>query len=437
MARRRGRFFSPAEYQGRLERTREAMAGRGLDALLVSSPENVYYLCGLDHMGYFAFQALVVPREGRPLLVTRAMEKAIVRDQVPEVTHVGYSDGVPPIPAPTSEDADLVYAVPEGEGDASGPEGLEPWSMSVGVSVRSAGRSKGAAVPVEATCKALDDAGLAGGRLGLEMANSFLPHAIARGLIEGTPEAEWEDASGLVDDLRTVQSSRELECTRKAAEISDSMMLSAIAAAGPGVAKQDVMAALYQTMFQRGGTYPGFIPLVRSTQTLAHEHGTWDASRLSSTDVLFLEMAGCVRCYHAPIGRLVFIGKAPARAGRILELCRLALEAAERRIGPGVKAGEVYRAWHACLEEAGLSHYHRHHCGYSVGIGYPPSWSGSGVPVGLRRGSDLELQPGMVFHLMSWLLRTGKGDSFLSDTAVVTEDGCEVLTKVSRELYVR
>jgi Xaa-Pro dipeptidase len=72
-----------------------------------------------------------------------------------------------------------------------------------------------------------------------------------------------------------------------------------------------------------------------------------------------------------------------------------------------------------------------------VGIGYPPSWSGSGVPVGLRRSSDLELQPGMVFHLMSWLLRTGKGDSFLSDTAVVTEDGCEVLTKVSRELYVR
>jgi Xaa-Pro dipeptidase len=437
MARRRGRFFSPREYQGRLERTREAMAKRGLDALLVSSPENVYYLCGLDHMGYFAFQALVVPREGRPLLVTRAMEKAIVRDQVPDVVHVGYSDGVPPIPAPSSEDADLVYASPEGHGDPSGPQGLEPWSMSVGVSVRSAGRPKGAAVPVEATCKALDDAGLAGGRLGMEMANSFLPHAIARGLIEGTPEAEWEDASGLVDDLRIVQSPRELECTREAAAISDSMMLSAIAAAGPGVEKQDVMAALYQTMFQRGGTYPGFIPLVRSTQTLSHEHGTWDASRLSAKDVLFLEMAGCVRRYHAPIGRLVFIGKAPARAGKILELCRQALEAAERRIGPGVPAGEVYRAWHACLEEAGLSHYHRHHCGYSVGIGYPPSWSGSGVPVGLRQSSDLALEPGMVFHLMSWLLRTGKGDSFLSDTAVVTEDGCEVLTKVSRELYVR
>lgn len=213
--------------------------------------------------------------------------------------------------------------------------------------------------------------------------------------------------------------------------------LDAILVAGPGIRKRDVMAAIYQTMFQRGGTYPGFIPLVRSTTTLEHEHGTWDDATLGHRDLLFLEMAGCVRRYHAPMGRLVFIDRAPARAARMLEICRRAIEAAERRIGPGVKAQEVYRAWHACLEEAGLPHYHRHHCGYSVGIGYPPSWSGSGVPVGLRRDSEMELLPGMVFHLMSWLLRTGKGDSFLSDTAVVIEDGCEVVTKVPRDLFVR
>lgn len=435
MARTKGRFFPQEEYQTRLERTRAAMDGRGLDALLVSSPENIYYLCGLDHMGYFAYQVLIVPREGQPVLVTRAMEKATVRDQVPDAVHVGYSDGVPPLPAPESEGADLVYATRGAGGEVAG---LEPWSMSVGVSVRGPGTRPGrAAAPVEATCRALDEAGLAGGRLGLEMANSFLPYNVARGILDRLPDARWEDASGLVDDLRIVQSPRELELTRKAAAISDSMMLSAIAAAGPGVNKRDVMAALYQTMFQRGGTYPGFIPLVRSTRTLTHEHGTWDDATLAPRDLLFLEMAACVRRYHAPMGRLVFIGRAPKSAGKVLDVCRRALEAAERRIGPGVKAGEVYRAWHACLEEAGLSHYHRHHCGYSVGIGYPPSWSGSGVPVGLRDGSDLELVPGMVFHLMSWLLRTGKGDSFLSDTAVVTEDGCEVLTKVARDLYVR
>jgi Xaa-Pro dipeptidase len=49
----------------------------------------------------------------------------------------------------------------------------------------------------------------------------------------------------------------------------------------------------------------------------------------------------------------------------------------------------------------------------------------------------MELRAGMVFHLMSWLLRTGKGDYFLSDTVVVTEHGCERLTKASRDVVVR
>ena len=70
------------------------MSGRGFDACLISSPENVYYLTGLDHQGYFAFQALFLPLEGRPVLVTRAMEKAVVSDLAPSVEHVGYADAV-------------------------------------------------------------------------------------------------------------------------------------------------------------------------------------------------------------------------------------------------------------------------------------------------------------------------------------------------------
>lgn len=113
------------------------------------------------------------------------------------------------------------------------------------------------------------------------------------------------------------------------------------------------------------------------------------------------------------------------------------MDRAAQRIGPGVQAREVYRAWQGSVDQAGLTHYRRHHCGYAVGIGFPPSWSGSGVPVGLRADSTMKLRPGMVFHLMSWLLRTGQGDSFLSDTVVVTDDGCEVITTSSRMLIVR
>jgi Xaa-Pro dipeptidase len=56
--------------------------------------------------------------------------------------------------------------------------------------------------------------------------------------------------------------------------------------------------------------------------------------------------------------------------------------------------------------------------------------------VGLRHDSDLELRAGMVFHLMSWLMGAGEGDYFVSDTAVVTDNGCEVITSVSQQLHV-
>ena len=49
----------------------------------------------------------------------------------------------------------------------------------------------------------------------------------------------------------------------------------------------------------------------------------------------------------------------------------------------------------------------------------------------------MRLRAGMVFHLMSWLLRSDYGDSFLSDTIVITDDGAEMLTTTTRELLRR
>lgn len=425
--------FPRPEFDRRLERVREKMASRNLDACLLSAPENTYYLTGLEHQGYFAYELLIVPREGEPILVTRQMERATVRDQVPWVRHVGYSDGVEALPPPRVPEEDVVMA----DRDASGREvGLRPWEMSYGVAVQGpVADSRDDAV--EKTIGAIREAGLDSGRLGLEARATFLPFNVARRIIADLTGADWVDCSGLVDDCRIVQSPLEQRYTRRAAEISDAMMLAAIAAAGAGMPEHDIMAAVYDALFRRGGTYPGFIPLVRSTRTLEHEHGTWTDTRLRKGDILFLEMSGCSRRYHAPLGRLVFIGKHSSRAQRAHDTCAEAMRRAAAAIGPGVTADEVYRSWESAVREAGFGAYTRHHCGYAVGIGFPPSWSGSGTPRGLRKGSDLKLEEGMVFHLMSWLLRTGRGDSFLSDTILVTGGGCEFLTAVPQGILVR
>lgn len=417
-------YFSEAEYQGRRRKVQESLGQRGLDGCLIASPENIYYLTGLDHMGYFACQLLVFPARGEPVLITRAMEKATVQDQVPHLAHIGYADGSQPAPQAAGEAAEVTPA----------------WGMTAGAATRDLRPMRppiGSSAAVTATIKALSDAGLSKSIIGIDMNSTFLTYAVAEGVMDGLPDADWQDLGSLVDNIRIVQSEAELALTRQAAAISDSMLLSAIATAGPGIPSRELMASIYDAMFRRGGTYPGFVPLVRSTGNLSHEHGTWGNDVLAAGDPLFLEMAGCVRRYHAPMGRFVYISEAPDDAEAINGICQEAMQAAARTIRPGVSAGDVYENWQAVLNNHDLSHYSRHHCGYSVGIGYPPSWSGSGVPVGLRRNSEMQLREGMVFHLMSWLLGSGKGDAFLSDTIVVTADGCEFLTSVDRGVHVR
>ena len=430
------RFFTDEEFLGRIEKVRSKMAEAELDACIITNPENVYYLTGLHHQGYFAYSSLILPLEKEPLFISRAMEKAIVRDMLlPGIRHMAYSDGVPAIPPPQDRKKDLTMGVPTDTGSVAG---VAPWAMSVGVSVE--GNRKDPldySGPAGVTCEALEALKLSQSRVAFEKSSSFLPYKVAEAIVNRMDSIQWSDAENLVNDCRVIQSPAELRCTRRAAEISDAMLMGGVAAAGPGQSENDVMATIYQIMLQRGSTYPAYVPLVRSTRTLDHEHGTWEDLRLGEEDMLFMEFSGCVWRYHAPIGRLAHIGRVSTGARKTHQVSLDALLAAADAIRPGVTADSVYQAWQNCVNNAGLSHYRRHHCGYIVGIGFPPCWSGSGVPRSLRNGSQMEIKQGMVFLLMSWLLRTGEGDAFLCDTIEVTEKGSEFLTKSHRDLILR
>ncbi len=389
--------FSAAEYAERLTKVRSILAARGLDGLLVSSPDHICYLTGLSYHGYFAYQLLVVPQSGNLCLMTRALEVPTVRDEVPNVRHHPYADS-PPIGSELSE------------------QYVEP---------------------VRVTVDAITSEGLASGRLGFEAGSTYFPYAIAQGIQAELPNATFEDASDVVGECALVKSAQEIEYVRRAAEVTDAMMMAGIATAGPGVMQRDVMAAIYQAMLLRGGTYPGFVPLIRTGENIDHEHSTWEDKPLKHGDMLFLEMSGCVRRYHAPAGRLIFTGEAPKSAHQVQPICEAAHDAAAEALKPGVLARDVYAAWQKVVDDAGLAGYRRHHCGYSVGIGFPPSWSGSGVPKGLSHNSNMEIQAGMVFHLMSAMFQTEKGDYFISNGAVISEGGCEVLTRTPQTVTVR
>src|ERR1051325_7242670 len=84
--------FSDAEIARRLDAFRAELARRGFDGAVVAAPENVFYLTGLDHWGYFAPHLLIVPLAGKDVLITRAMERVTVEKQVRTAEFHGHSD---------------------------------------------------------------------------------------------------------------------------------------------------------------------------------------------------------------------------------------------------------------------------------------------------------------------------------------------------------
>ena len=70
--------FPFEEYERRLRELRERIAERHMDAVVISDPENIMYLTDYQTTGYSFFQALVVPLEDEPFMITRKLEESNV-----------------------------------------------------------------------------------------------------------------------------------------------------------------------------------------------------------------------------------------------------------------------------------------------------------------------------------------------------------------------
>ena len=281
------------ELDHRRSRAVAAMKEAGLDCIVIAVPENIYYLTGLDHWGYFACHLFLLSRDGEAVLINRAMERITVENQVHDARYIGYAD---------DED------------------------------------------PADVGVRALRELGASDARIGLERRSLFLTPYVAEALQANLPKADWVDASGLVDNLRQTQSPLELEYTYQAAAVADAGMLAAVEAVRDGATDREIAAACHRALILAGGDYPGFGPFIRPTHRLGEEHTTWCGDSFRTGDAVFLEFAGAVRHYHAPMGRLVYVGKPPKGIERSVELAIRGMNAIRDSVRPGASAGSVYAA---------------------------------------------------------------------------------------------
>lgn len=378
--------FSLDEYRTRLDRLRLEMQRCDLDACVVFVPENIYYLTGFTTTGYYMYQALVVPLEGEPALVTYLEERINIERRSWVELFFNYS---------VVED------------------------------------------PIDVTTGALADMGLSGAVLGIEEGSMFLPVAAYKRLLSANPRARWVDASGVVERGRLVKSDAEIGYIRQAARAAEAGMEAALAAAVEGRTENDVAAAVYRGTILAGSEYPGSPPYVVSGERSGLPHGTWEGRVLRRGDIVFLEHSGCVRRYSAAMMRTAFLGDPPDVVRRTADAVLAGIESVLAAIRPGLSSAEADRACRDVVKRAGRGDY-THETGYSIGICYPPGWNESHI-MNLHPGDETLLEANMVFHLVpSLIVPELQGHVGFSDTVVVTDDGCEVLTdtRIERRLQI-
>lgn len=369
------------ERERRLAKVQEVCRQRGIDVAIFTSPENIYYLSGLDYEGYFCLHALLVPADGKPVLFARSIETPTILRQARCVQYIGYAD---------NDDVSSAIA-----------------SQLVAM----AGKNP---------------------RIALQR-NSAATVTIDAPLQAALPNAEFVDSSGIVEAQRMIKSAFEIAETKRAARISDIMISAGIDAAGNGVAENAVAAEVYRAMIAAGGQSPGFPPFIRSVDRICEPHVTWTSRTLETGDSFLLELSGCVARYHAPMARTAYVGPAPAAAKKLSEISNQAHMIALNALKPGARASDVYSSWKAHLD-ASMVTPRLQHCGYTVGISFPPTWTGGPRVDSLHGSSTVEIQEGMVFHLLTWVTDGAGNDNFLSDCVVVENTGGVLLTNASRDL---
>ena len=384
MRRREDMTFSPREYERRVRELRERMAARRLDAVIISDPENLMYLTDHQTTGYSFFQALIVPLEADPVMITRALEESNVIARTWLENSRGYPD----------------------TGDAI----LELVST-------------------------LRDLRLGDSRVGYERNSYYFPayqqdrfhDAFGEGLV---------DCFGIVEEGRIRKSPDEIEVMQLAAYAGEAGMIAGQRAAMAGATENDVAAAISAAMFRAGGEFPAVMPYVASGPRSMIGHSTWEGRMIRPGEHVFLEVGGCYRRYHAAMMRTVVNGALSPSMYAAQELMKHTLAELRGFMRPGVSVSDVDRLTRSLIESNDVGAQLVTRAGYSIGIAFPPSWD-EGYIVSLTEGDDRPLEEGMTFHLIPWMWGVdGDKTVGISDTVRITEDGCASFLTLPEDFVV-
>lgn len=385
--------FGSGEYQDRLAKTRRAMGSAGVDILVVSDPSNMNWLTGYDGWSFYVHQCVVVALDGSLLWFGRIIDRAGAK-----------------LLTDLSADQILSYT--------------DDYVQSPDIH------------PMDVLAEVIRDRGWGKSSIGVEMDNYYFSARAMASLKTYLPNAEFVDATALVNWQRAVKSNTEIDYMRRAGLVVEKVYERVLEIAEPGMRKNDLVAEIYHAGIKGTdeyyGDYPAIAPLLGSGEEASFCHMTWNGDRLEPDSGMMMELAGAHNRYHCPCSRTLYFGSPPDLYLKTEHVLLDCFENTLPMFRPGNTCGEVANVFFDTLEGHGYKKDNR--CGYPIGLSYPPDWGER--TMSLRRTDDTVLEEGMTFHFMPGLWFDDWGFE-ITESVLVTPSGGECLSNVPRKLFVK
>jgi Xaa-Pro aminopeptidase len=372
-----------AALSARHHTVRAALAGRSLDALIITALPNILYLTNFE-----GSSAIVV----------------LTADHLYFLTDFRY-----------------ITAAQEARGTASECPDLELVTVQGSYEATLAGLL--ASLPLQAI-------GFEAAHLTVSRYN-WLRSALPRGETSGPDLVPTE---GMVESSRVIKDAYEVATLREAAR-----RLSAVARELPnevrrGRSEQEIAMAIDARLRAAGFARPAFDTIVAAGTNSALPHARPGERKLVEGDLVVLDFGGVYDSYCVDLTRTLSVGMASARAREVYAAVLEAHDDAVACVRPGQLRFDVDAAARAALGRHGLAEAFGHGTGHGLGLEVHEDPRITRRRPGDEGQTGAAIAAGMVFTIEPGAYLPGWGGVRIEDDVLVTETGVEVLTDVTTDL---
>ena len=260
-----------------------------------------------------------------------------------------------------------------------------------------------------------------------------------RTLKEVDPEIETVSVETIFDDIRRIKDKEEIDKLRKLGKFTDDAVMYVVRHMYEGMSMFECERGIIDYGLTHGIQDLSFAPTcgfkTRNTKNAENIEPFEPERKLVPGTMVAFDIGYMDQGYCSDWGRTIYYGKAPELVKKGYE----ALQAAEcymvSQIKPGVtRFGDLYDLICDKAEELGYYDYLRFKRDEPGGNGHHIGSEVHEAPF-LIPGTELVLQPGMVFCSEPKMFFPNEGYMRVEDMILVTKDGAEFLTNFPRDLF--